>query len=294
MTRALIKLTRWREFVPWAVPLTLLGGLVAHHTARRALDARLAVVLAANLCLMAFAFMVNDLEDAEDDRFSPERAARNPVTMGEVSRRAGWRAAGAAGAAGMGLFLAVGRATFAAGLVMAALAYLYSWQPVRLKAIPLFDVVSHVLMLSTLLFVTAYAAYDRAPSAAVWLVIAALTLFSAYGQFYNQVRDFEADRAAGLHNTAHLVGKRAVQRLGYASLAVAGGCMILAAALGAFPPGVIVISPVVILPGAALPADRDLRGAAAHDLSGRLQRGLLVGVNLLLAGWLGYVVAAGR
>ena len=54
------------------------------------LDLRLAAVIVANILAVAYAFMINDIEDAPDDARDPARAARNPIAMGEISQRLGW------------------------------------------------------------------------------------------------------------------------------------------------------------------------------------------------------------
>ena len=89
-----------------------------------------------------------------------------------------------------------------------ALCYLYSAHPFRFKARPISDVLSHALMLSGLLIAAGYFTYDADPGA-VWLVIAAASLFSAYGQFYNQVVDYDVDKAAGLKNYRCAAGQGA-------------------------------------------------------------------------------------
>jgi len=45
------------------------------------------VVFLANLCLTAFGYMFNDLEDAEDDYHDVEKRKRNPIASGEITRK---------------------------------------------------------------------------------------------------------------------------------------------------------------------------------------------------------------
>ncbi|NJO84468.1 MAG: hypothetical protein HC828_17980, partial [Blastochloris sp.] len=70
----LIQLTRWKEYVPFVIPLTILGALLASRPYDTALDWRLAVVTLANILAVAYAFMINDIEDAPDDARDPDRA----------------------------------------------------------------------------------------------------------------------------------------------------------------------------------------------------------------------------
>src|SRR6185369_17127299 len=99
--------------------------------------------------------------------------------------------------------------------------------PIRLKAWPVTDIVSHSLMLSGLLFLAGYFTYGSNPGL-VWLVAAAATLLSVYGQLYNQLRDYDMDVAAGLFNTAIVVGKRNAKLLMYSSVVAALALMLYA------------------------------------------------------------------
>ena len=80
--KGLIRLTRWKEYVPFVIPLTILGALLAARPNNILLDWRLIVVTAANILAVAYAFMINDIEDAPDDARDPDRAARNPINDG--------------------------------------------------------------------------------------------------------------------------------------------------------------------------------------------------------------------
>ena len=203
---AVIRLSRWREHVPFTIPLTLFGGLLALEPQAAAADWRLFAVLAGNVLAMSFAFMLNNIEDARDDALDPQKMRRNVISNGELSRREGVWCTLIAFALALGLYLASGVLTLIIGGVTLALCYLYSAHPFRFKARPLTDVVSHALMLSGLLVAVGYFTYGAEPGE-VWLVIAAASLFSAYGQFYNQVVDYKVDKEAGLKNTAVLLGK---------------------------------------------------------------------------------------
>ena len=172
---------------------------------------------------------------------------------------------------------------------------LYSWRPVRLKKWALVDVVSHVLMLSALLFLTGYWLYARALGEAVWL-LAAAALLSAYGQLYNQLRDAAADRSAGLRNTTWLLGERGARLAMYATVALSAYCVIQAYRAGLFPAAagwaLLVTAPLAALwprlrrRGPRLQRSLDMRGSAAADPSGALQTQALLLLNGLVAGWL--------
>lgn len=282
----LVRLTRWDEHVLFTIAATLSGvNLAIYHHASIIPDWRLIVVTAANVLAVMFAFIVNDIEDAADDAQDAARGARNAITTGVVAPRTGWGLAGVMAALALILFAAVNRRAGMIGAATVALGFLYSWRGVRLKALPVVDVLSHVLMLSALLFLAGYTAYDPAVER-IWLVTASVALISAYGQLYNQLRDYEVDRAAGLHNTASLLGKRCTQSLMYAVLGVAAVCLVITVVTGLWPLWLLLV-PVGLSPLMWLVRfETDMRGTAAIDTSGRLQLGAMWIAVLTLLVWL--------
>ncbi|MFP4323910.1 MAG: UbiA family prenyltransferase, partial [Anaerolineales bacterium] len=176
-----IKLTRWREFIPFTLPLSLLGGLLAHRFAPDVtLDWRLLAIVVANCLAMSYAFMINDIEDAEDDKHgNPERAARNVIASGELTPRVAWIASSLIATIALGLYALGGLETFLTGGVIVVLAHLYSWKPVRLKSLPLLDIISHVLFLSALLLLAPYLIYTSTLQPEIWAMMISAALFSA-------------------------------------------------------------------------------------------------------------------
>ena len=283
----LLKLSRWKEHLPFTVPATVLGVNMA-ATSRPELvtpDWRVPIVVLTNILAVTFAFMVNDIEDAPDDARDPQRGARNAVTCAEISPRDGWRASVVVGGLALALFAWSGWAACGIGALTVGLGFLYSWRGIRLKAVPVLDVLVHLLMLSVLLFLAGYFAYDHSPGR-VWLVAVSVGLLSAYGELYNQLRDYEMDRVAGLRNTASVLGLQATRRL---MLACLGGAVVNLAAtvvIGLWPRWLVLvtlaISPLVLV---FRPAT-DMRGSKAIDTSGRLQVGAMVLANVITMIWL--------
>lgn len=290
--RGVLRLSRWRDHMLFTVPATLLGAnmAVAHHAGSIALDGRLLAVLAANLLAVTFAFMVNDIEDAPDDARDPARAARNAVATGELSRRAGgWVCAGVSALALL-LYAAINRPTAIIGASILLLGWLYSWRPVRLKGLPVIDVISHLLMLSALLVLAGYLAYHRAPGIVGWVMVSA-GLLSGYGQLYNQLRDYDADRAAGLHNTASLLGPRGTQQAMYLFLLGTVVTLGITIVLGLWPLWLALI-PLIAAPLLVVfQPGTDMRGSQAVDASGRLQLGAMIVANITVLAWLATLAA---
>ena len=282
----LVRLSRWKEHTLFTIPLTLVGALMAaENRAGIELDWRVVTVTLANVLAMTVAFMVNDVEDAPDDARDPARAHRNPVAIGEISRVEGWAVALVIGVIALALYAITSTGAFWIGALTLVLSILYSWRAVRLKARPVVDILSHVLMLSALLFLAGYFAYDSAPGA-IWLVALGAALASAYGQLYNQVRDYDVDRAAGLRNTASLVGEQGARRLMYLSMALAALCLVETVLLGLWPLWLLVV-PVVLAPLLLVFRPKtDARGTTAIDASGRVQMGFLIVANAVVVVWL--------
>lgn len=285
--RAILKLTRWQEFLAFTSILTWLGGLLAYEVRGSTLDWRLFVVFIANMSAMAYAFMINDIEDAVDDTHDPDRARRNPISSGELSKKVGWAASIAMLVLSAGCYALAGWRPFIVGAIILVLSHLYSWHVVRLKALPLVDILSHAMFLSTLLFLAAYFIYSTYIGY-LWTMVLGTFLISAYGQLYNQVRDYEADRAAGLHNTASILGKRITQVIAPGSVVGAILCFLAAIFMGAFPiwllPVLIVSFVVVHL--ALRNVKTDMRGSETDDNIALVQREFLTTINTLMLVWL--------
>src|SRR5260221_2478092 len=284
--RGVIRLTRWREYVPFVIPLTVLGAILASQAQNVALDWRLIVVLVANSLAVGYAFMINDIEDAPDDAREAARAARNPVASGELTPRQGWAASLTVAIITLILYGLAGVWPFIVGSLTLALSHFYSWKPIRLKAWPVTDIVSHWLMLSGLLFLAGYFTYGSNPGL-VWLVAASETLLSVYVQLYNQLRDYDMDVAAGLYNTAIVVGKRNARTLMYSSVAVALALMVYAVYVQVIPLWIISV-PMLIAPifYFVRSPKTDMRGSAHADLSRNVQVQMLVLANITIAVWL--------
>jgi 4-hydroxybenzoate polyprenyltransferase len=201
----LIRLTRYQEYVNFVIFTTLLGAAVAHGY----LGWKLVGILAANYLVVAFAFMINDVEDAPDDALDPAKAKRNPVSAADLSPRAGRVASfGVALVAAM-VYALLGFWPFVTGLSCLVIAYMYSWRRVRLKSRPFVDLVSHGLMLAGLQYLAACFTFEPVPSSSWVFPFLFVVAISMYGELFNELRDLSGDREAGITHTANLVGQRA-------------------------------------------------------------------------------------
>ncbi len=285
----LIQLTRWKEFIPFVIPLTLVGTLLATSKTGDDLDWRLLAVMIGNILAVAYAFMINDIEDAPDDARDPDRAAKNPISSGRIGIQIGYAACRIVAVVTVIFYALGGPNALLIGLVTLLLSHLYSWRPVRLKAWPVTDVVSHSLMLSGLLLLAGYFIYDANPGW-VWLVAAGATLVSVYGQLYNQLRDYDMDKAAGLNNTAIILGQNNARYVMYLSMALAGICIVLSIAQGLFPIWLALILVIAVPISMLFKPKTDMRGTAAIDSSGLMQVQGVIILNITICVWFGEVL----
>lgn len=285
--RALLQLTRWRHHIPFVLPLTLMGALLAVQIDGITLDWRLAAVVVANILGMNCAFIINDVEDAPDDARDPNRY-HDVINSGVISPQTAMTAFYVNLGLALTLYVIVGPWALLWGGLGLGLAYLYSARPYRLKGRPIVDVVTHALGGGALQVTIGYFAYDRSPGL-VWTIIIAMFFGSVYGQFYNQIDDFQADRRAGLRNTTQIIGRNAAGVLMYASVTLAGALLLLGIVRGVFPPW---LSTVLVAGGLACSMfvwKHDMRGKDA-DFFQAFQIPVLLVLNIALLLWFAWEI----
>ncbi len=221
--------------------------------------------------------------------WTPNGPARNVICSGGLSVGAARWLAGLVGVVSAGLYLLAGPSAAAIGLSTLALGHLYSWRAVRLKAYPLVDVVSHSLMLGGLLVLAGSSLYAQHVVDG-WYVAGAAAAFSAYGQLYNQLRDFEADQLAGLRNTAGILGPRTTRKLMYGAVGVAVLLLAQAANLHHFPLGLGLAVLAGMLISLVLNGSTDMRGGIPMGTSGTLQSRGLFTLNFAAAAWFAWAI----
>ncbi|MCX8008119.1 MAG: UbiA family prenyltransferase [Patescibacteria group bacterium] len=207
--KGLIKLTRYQEYLVFVTINTILGFLFADPTITLSTMLLLGIVLIANMLSVCFSFMINDVEDAPDDAKSPEKATRNPISAGTISRKMGLAASFGVAMLAIIAYYPLGTLPFIFGIITVLLGFLYSWKAIRLKSIPIVDLITHGFMLSGLQFLCSYFTFSSfqgfEPQFILPLIF--ITSISMYGELYNEVRDFTYDRLAGINHTANVIGK---------------------------------------------------------------------------------------
>ncbi len=289
--KEVLQLSRWREHVPFTVPLTVLGAIIASSNGAE-LDTKLVWVVLGNIATVSYAFMINDVEDAKDDARDPGKAKRNPVSSGRLSEEDAYTVVRVLAVIALFLYALTNTVTFGIGLVTLLLSHLYSWRRVRLKAYPVTDIVSHSLMLSGLLLLSGFSTFSL-HFKEIRLLTAAAIMFSVYGQLYNQIRDYNADIKAGLLNTTLLIGKKRAEYLKNTSILLGAIAFVIAIYYKTFPVWlvfpIILASPVVF----SLKTTTDTSGIAALGLSGKVQLQIHLIVNIAILVWLGQIFLSG-
>ncbi len=203
--KALIRLTRYKEHTFFVTVTTLLG----FASARGEVSWQLLCVWAANWLAVMFAFMINDVEDADDDALNPKKVNRNPVSSGELSPRLATAASFAVAAVSALLYYLLGYWPFILGTFSLFLGFVYSWKKIRLKNMAFIDLASHCMMLAGLQFLPAYLAVaDRPQDYYWWFPFTFVVAISLYGELFNELRDLEGDLKAGLRHTGAVLGAR--------------------------------------------------------------------------------------
>jgi len=199
-----LQLSRIKEVADDVCALSLLGTLLAGH--HRPLS-QVILALVGSLLAGTFFAMFNDVEDAEDDARNERKAARNPVAAGRLGKRYAYAASAVMAAGALCLYSLTSPATFGVGVSLVVVGFLYSWRPVRLKALVALDLLSHGYFLAAGIMLAGYFATARTVSSSNVLVAAlAVSLISMGSDLYNEIRDFDTDRKARLMNTAALLG----------------------------------------------------------------------------------------
>lgn len=232
-----IRLVRFKEYLFFVTITTLMGAAAGYGT----FGWRLMGVLFANLLAVAFAFMINDVEDAPDDALNPAKILRNPVSAKHISRKEALYATWLTGGLSALMFSLLGFWSFITGMITLVIGFLYSWRKPRLKNLPFIDMLSHCMMLAGLQYLAAYLAFQPAPFIRWFFPMMMVVCISLYGELFNEMRDYDHDLKAGLKHTAALLGFKATYWLMMSSLFVGISSMVITFFVVKLVPGWVLI-----------------------------------------------------
>lgn len=216
--RALSALTRWGEIWDFCLILTLVGVIASGVS----LQISFISIFLANFTGLCFAFMINDIEDAEDDFQNEKKRLRNPISNEAISKEEGYIYSIFMLIISLLFYLysstlANNILPFLFGVSIILISFFYSYKKVRLKNIPVIDLLSHSYILAGGQFLATFFCYflitsgNNLPIGFYFLFV--LMLMSMYGQLENEVRDYETDKKVGMKTLAVKLGIRVSQIL---------------------------------------------------------------------------------
>ncbi|OGC51520.1 hypothetical protein A2W32_04545 [candidate division WWE3 bacterium RBG_16_37_10] len=221
--KAVIDLTRIFEYYGSCILLTLFGVFVAGISETSGINHIVKPLLAviANLMSFAFAFMINDIEDAEDDAMDAVKVKRNPVSAKRISKNTAYLITAITAVLCLTIYASINLYAFLFGATSLILGFIYSWKKVRLKSYPVVDVISHALFLAALgFFVGVSTNVFTSNFRYIALAGVSLFVFSIFEDLRNELRDYEVDSLSNLKNTVQVLKlKRYEKVLLYASIA---------------------------------------------------------------------------
>lgn len=220
--KGIIALSRIFEVFDFTLALSLLGIILSGGW----IGTRMIAIIFANFLAMTYAFMINDVEDAPEDAENPKKKKRNPICNGSLTRGEGLLVSNITLLLSFLLYLLIAVKTgltlvLVIGILTLLVSFLYSWRKVRLKAIPIVDVITHMFMLSGFIYLTSYYSYSANMTTLPLIAFMSIISISAYGQLDNEVRDFETDKKTSIKTLATIIGKKPAQILQFLFMATA-------------------------------------------------------------------------
>ena len=198
--KSILKLSRWNEYYGKAFLISVLAISLSPNTS----VLQGVYLVLANLFSNAFSFMINDVEDSEDDALDANKRKRNAISANMITRRAGYALSILTALLSMLFYTLLGPIPAALGFSGLLLGFMYSWKVTRLKSKPLIDILSHGLFLGALQFYVGTFNSQTDPFMINMIGLSIFTL-SALGDVSNEIRDYEVDMKAGLKNTASII-----------------------------------------------------------------------------------------
>lgn len=221
--KSILALTRWTEVYDFTIVLTLFGAIAANGS----FDIKFVILLIANFLCLCHAFMFNDVEDAEEDAQNPKKLKRNPIANKSLSKKEGFLYSNITLALSAGLYIYLWFVTqnpsvIIVGGILLLINVLYSYRKIRLKAIPIIDVITHMFMLSSGPYLVAYFVYNNTLDLKGFLLFLILSGISGYGQLENETRDFETDVKTNVKTTAVVLGLKLANIIKFLFLIISG------------------------------------------------------------------------
>jgi 4-hydroxybenzoate polyprenyltransferase len=192
----------------------------------------LAILLAANVCLMAHIFMLNDWSGLTSDLVDPNKAAGVFTARGVGRREIGGLAAGLL-VVSLVFFSRLGLSTLCLALAIAALSALYSLPRFNWKGRPLLNSATH-LAGGVLHFLLGYSLGNAIDGRGLAIATFFALTFAA-GHLTQEVRDHQGDVLNAIRTNAVVFGPRRTFAASLALFTLAHALLLLLALQGILP-----------------------------------------------------------
>jgi 4-hydroxybenzoate polyprenyltransferase len=166
--------------------------------------APLAILAAANVCLVAHIFLINDWSNLTSDLTDPNKATRVFTSRGVTRPELGVLAIGLLGLS-LVLFTLLNPLTLNLSLAITALSALYSLSPFNWKSRPLLNSAAHLLG-GTLHFLLGYSVWSALDSRSLAIATFFGITFAA-GHLIQEIRDYDGDVQNAIRTNAAIFGR---------------------------------------------------------------------------------------
>jgi len=246
---------------------------------------RVAVLVAANVFLVAHIFALNDWSNHAADLGDPNKAAVVFTARGVGPREMGVLTAGLL-IASLVLFSRLGAATLVIALGIAALSALYSLPPFAWKGRPLLGSAAHVAG-GALHFLLGYSLGSAVDPRGLLIAAFFAVTFTA-GHLMQEIRDYDGDVRSGVRTNAVIFGKRRTFAASLALFTLSQALLVFLALKGTIPRVILLL--VALYPVHLRWSTQALAGGLTYAGISRLQTRYrvlyaVIGVALIVALW---------
>ena len=208
--KILLRLTRINENTIWKTPWVLIHllifPLIFVVSPQNFFSYKTIAVFLGNVFITASGFIINDVEDADEDYHVLEKRKRNPISNKELTKKQGYVIGFSSMIIGLTLLFTINFLVFLLGFVLGFIGILYSLKPIKLKSRPILDIVGHVIGFGVIQISTTYLAFSS-PNLQFLSILIVLITFSAAAEIFQELRDFEVDKKTKINNTIQKFGK---------------------------------------------------------------------------------------
>ena len=212
--KILLRLTRIEEYLP---RLILIFPLIFLIFPQNFFSYKTVIIFLANFFFTTFVYAFNDVEDAEDDYHVLKKRKRNPISNGDLTKTQGYLICLLLLLVTLFFLLIISPLVFLVGSIFSLIGFFYSWKPVRLKSIPIIDLISHALCLGVGQFFIVYLSF-RPLDLFITPFLMIIAPMSFLEEMRGQLEDFNIDKKTKINNTIQKFGKIGIKNLIVASI----------------------------------------------------------------------------